>query len=79
MDNETLEKLLDQVIQSMSRKSAEAVNSVHACRYGHPLSSGDRVKDIRNAAFTVSANACSALIDKLYIAADRLEKQGEAK
>jgi hypothetical protein len=55
MTDAEINERIDQIQQEADRISAEARNTLHACRPGHPLGRGqDRTDLFRNAAFTLS-------------------------
>lgn len=49
---------IDEIQKDIESVSAEARNTLHACRTGHPLGAGrDRTDLFRNAAFVLSARS----------------------
>jgi len=60
-----INKVLNEATESLNMRSAEAQPCIHACRKGHPLSSGNRGMDFRNAAFMLSGTCDTQIVIKL--------------
>lgn len=59
-DDREIEERIDQIQYDCDRLSAEARNTLHACRKDHPLGRGkDRTDLFRNAAFVLSGRTVS--------------------
>jgi len=65
MNEQDINILLDQAQDAMRKATAEARNTLHACKKGHPLSCGDRAKDFWNAAFVLSGRCDQRIVVKL--------------
>jgi len=65
MNEQDINSLLDQAQDAMKKATAEARNTLHACKKGHPLSCGDRAKDFWNAAFALSGRCDQRIVVNL--------------
>ena len=60
LDEAEINERIDAIQADMDKATAEARNTLHACRAGHPLGNGrDRTDLFRNAAFVLSGRVGS--------------------
>lgn len=65
--------LVDACVNGLKRKKAETLNALHACRFNHPLSCGNRSTDFYNAFAAAKGNLNPELLDKLFDASNTLK------